>query len=474
MKKTLAILLAILVSDFSRAQDKVFYISSTTGSDSNPGTLEAPLRSIGALVAERKNGATILLRTGDIFFETLSGCSDCTISSYGEGRKPIICGFRIQKDASSWVEEGRDIWRLDMSRDDDFYGFRYGSVSNQQYYGNVGGLWCPDNNRIIGNLVFKKDLLKKEGDFIVTDKWKKVDITDDDLRYLYIKSSFRPRAYCLVSGSNGVYDMTRCSISGIAVIGFGGHGISACRECTISDCDIDIIGGSLLIGRLNYPVRYGNGIEFWIGDKPCKGNTVRGCQISRCYDTAATIQGPSTREVHSAGNHFTGNRIAYCRQGFEHWATTDGDSAVFEDCCFNDNILFCCGDNKFEGTPSRDNDVALLAYKAPAEFFEIKGNLIYGKHYRFNEGCTPGLGGGEVYIVSGSNLLYDNGRFRTVIKARSATHLDFYRAWCGDDSKITIVQPGSPEDLAAQSKVSRALKFKYPTPSADELLRYNK
>ena len=27
----------------------------------------------------------------------------------------------------------------------------------------------------------------------------------------------------------------------------------------------------------------------------------------------------------------------------------EGDLAIFEDCCFNDNILFCCGDNQFEG-----------------------------------------------------------------------------------------------------------------------------
>ena len=148
---------------------------------------------------------------------------------------------------------------------------------------------------------------------------------------------------------SGVSGMTRCTISGIAIIGFGAHGIRDCWECRISNCDIDIIGGSIILGNSDHYARYGNGIEFWIGDKPNNHNTVRNCQISRCFDTAMTIQGPSTREVHSIGNHFIGNRVAYCRQGFEHWATTDGDPAIFEDCCFNDNILFCCGDNQFEG-----------------------------------------------------------------------------------------------------------------------------
>ena len=474
MRRFLLIFTLLCQGLFCLGQEKVFYISSSTGSDSHPGTIEKPLGSLLSLSSEQKRGATILLRSGDIFFESLSGCEDCTISSYGEGRKPIICGFRIQKTADSWVPEENGIWRLDMSVDEDFYGYRHGTIAKRQYYGNIGCLWSPEDNRITGNLVFKKELLKNEGDFFVTAKWKRVEITDEDLRFLYLKSSTRPSAYCLASGNDGIYNMTRCVINAVAVVGFGCNGIKFCRDCTISNCDIDVIGGAILIGKNDHPARYGNGIEFWIGNNPYNGNTVTNCQISRCYDTATTIQGPSTREVHSVGNRFVGNRIAYCRQGFEHWATTEGLPAIFEDCCFNDNVLFCCGDNKFVGTAPKDNDVALLAYKAPADYFEISGNLIYGRHYRFNEGCTPGISNGEVYIVSGSNLLYVTGRLKTVIKAHGTPYIDFYRAWCGDDSKINIVQEGSREDLAAQSKVLRALKFKYPTPSADELLQYNK
>lgn len=472
MSKKVILEFLLLLSLFLPGQAATYYVSSSSGSDSNPGTRKAPLRTLGALGAGRKTGSTILLKAGDIFFETFSGCTDCTISSYGKGRKPIICGFRIQKDAGSWVETEKGIWRLDMSRDEDFYGFPHGSVREKKYYGNIGSLWTPEDNRITGNLVSRKDLLQKEGDFFVTEKWRKTELTDEDLRYLYLKSAARPRAYCLASGNNGVYKMTRCTVSGIAIIGFGAHGIRDCWECEISNCDIDIIGGSILLGNSDHYARYGNGIEFWIGDNPNNRNTVRNCQISRCFDTAMTVQGPSTREVHSIGNRFVGNRVAFCRQGFEHWASTEGYPAIFEDCCFNGNILFCCGDNRFEGTPKKDNDVALLAYKAPAEYFEIKGNLIYGKNYRFNEGCTPGVGGGEVYIVSGSHLLYVVGRNETVINAFGAPDINTYRARCGDDSRITLVVPGSPEDMRARTKVSRALKFKDPTPPADELRRY--
>ena len=470
MKQILAIMLVALTCSCVSSQKKVFYISSTTGSDSNPGTKKAPLRTIGSLDAGRRTGATILLKAGDIFFETIHDFSDCTVSSYGEGHKPIVCGFRVQKDSGSWVDEGNGIWKLDLSRDDDFYGFDYNTIEDKHYSGNIGSLWSPEDNRITGNLVFNKDLLENEGDFFVAGKWRSEELTADDFRYLYMKSASRPREYCFASGIDGVYHMTRCNISSIAVIGFGAHGMRDCRECVISDCDIDIIGGALLIDfSYDIAVRYGNGIEFWIGDNPFNGNTVRNCQISRCYDTATTIQGPSTQDLHSTGNHFVNNRIAYCEQGFEHWATTDGSPTIYEDCCFNDNVLFCCGDNKFEGTPKRDTGVALLlSGNSPEERIEIKGNLIYGNNYRY--GCTSGISGGEVYVLSGSYLLYGTDN---VITAQDSAGIDSYREWSGDDSKITIVRPGSPEDMAAKSKVSRAVNIEYPVPSAFELSQYN-
>ncbi|MBQ6087887.1 MAG: hypothetical protein IJK96_07530 [Bacteroidales bacterium] len=470
MNKFLSLILVVLACSCCTPREKVFYISSTTGSDSNPGTKKAPLRTFGALSAGQKTGAMILFKAGDIFFESISGCTDCTVSSYGEGRKPIICGFRVQKDPGSWTDEGDGIWRLDMAREEDFYGYTHETVEKVHYSGNIGCLWSPEDNRITGNLVFSKDLLEKEGDFFVSGQWKPEETTAGDFRYLYMKSATRPRAYCLASGNDGVYDMTRCNISSIAVVGFGAHGMRDCRECIISDCDIDIIGGSLLIGfSHDYAVRYGNGVEFWIGDDPFNGTTVRNCQISRCYDTATTIQGPTTLELHSKGNHFINNRIAYCQQAFEHWATTDGHPAIYEDCCFNDNVIFCCGDNRFEGTPHRDNDVALLLCgNSPEEYLEIKGNLIYGRNYRY--GCTSGVGGGEVYVVAGSKLVFGTA---TAITALGPRDIDSYRNIYGDDSDITIVQPDSPEDLAARARVSDAVNLDYPVPSAEELSRYD-
>lgn len=471
MRRISLVLLLLCSSMLIMAQTQTYYISSTLGKDSNPGTEEAPLSTISSLSKEQKTGAAIYLRAGDIFFESISDCTDCLISSYGEGKKPVICGFRVMTGAEGWQKDEQGIWKLDMSDPTQFYGYKAGY--GKQFYGNIGCLYIPEENRILGQSVATKKELKNQYDFFVTDKVKRSELTQDDFKYLYIKSDEKPGAYCLSSGTNGISNMNGCTIENIAVVGFGGHGMQFLWNCTVRNCDIDIMGGSILLGTRSHWARYGNGIELWIGKNPCNGNTIENCQFSRCYDVGATIQGPSSQEVHSADNHFRNNRMAYCRQGFEHWAETTDGPAIFENCDFRNNILFCCGENKFEGTPQRDNDVALLAYKAPAKEFIITENLIYGRAYRFNQGCTPGLTDNEVYIHQGGGLLYVTGKtFKTIIPATDSLHLNFYRAYCSDNSKITFVVPDSADDMAIRSRIMRTLKFKYPAPGRNEIEKY--
>lgn len=441
------ILIACVLCPASQAAETIWYISSSCGSDSNPGTKERPLKTISGLTEAQRTSSTILLRRGDIFFENVKGFRNCTLSDYGEGHKPVICGFMVQNSKNSWQKDSTGIWRIDLNEASNFHGFRTG-------HGNIGCLFSPGRNRITGNLVKRKDLLKKEGDFFVP--------ASENFRYLYIKAEAKPQKYCFSAGIHGIERMENCLIENIAVVGFGYHGMCHLRGCTVRNCDIDIIGGSVLTGY-RYWVRFGNGVEFWIGKSPCNDNTVEHCQISRCYDTATTIQGQSYLDAHSANNHFRNNRIAYCRQGYEHWTETDGHAAIFDNCDFSDNVLYCCGNNRFEGTAHNDNDAALLAYHEPAKEMTIRRNLIYCDNYRFNQGCTPGISGGEVYIRKGSYLLYVLKDPDKIIKAVSEEDIRRYRAITGDDSAITIVEEGSPEDRMAESKVREAVRLVYPT-----------
>jgi len=445
-----------------------YFISSSEGSDTNSGLSESAPRKTIAGMSGKNSGNTILLKCNDIFFEEIQNFSDCTFSSYGVGAKPVICGFSIIRDASSWIEESSGIWRLDMNESSDFYGHPTNSTVNT--YGNIGCAYDPESGIISGQLVSRKDLLEKDGDMFVSEEYLKPNITSQTYRYLYIKSSTRPLAFCLSSGANGITKLHQCKVENIAIVGFGYHGIADTYDCTISHCDIDIIGGSLLLRTSGTRARFGNGIQCWLNATPNNGNTIEYCQISRVYDTATTIQGSSVSGSHPTNNRFTNNRIGWCRQGFEQWTSTDDIPVIFENCCFSKNVLFCCGDNKFTGTPANDNDVTFLAYKSPSAAIPVEDNLVYSMNYRYFRDCVGGFKGGEVYIVKGYKLLTSIGDAN--ITANDELDVDFYKKYTGDRNRIIIVEQGSAADTAAQEKVRSAFAYSCPVPSKSDFEKY--
>lgn len=450
-----------------------YYVSSSTGSDYNSGTSESsPRKTLSGLSSRMKNGNTILLKRGDVFFESLTGFTDCTISDYGSGAKPVVCGFIIQKDNSSWTQSSSGVWALDLNNASAFFGHACNAKVNT--YGNIGCLYDPETDTIVGNLVKSSSDLKNEGDFHTSSTWLKADVSSSTFSKLYLKSVSRPKAYCLASGEIAVSEMRNCSISNIAVVGFGCHGMNYLYDCTVTDCDLDIIGGSIMVGQNSSWARYGNGIELWISSSPCNGNLITGCQITRVYDVAVSIQGNAVGGVNPAGNRITSNRIAWCRQGFEQWTTTDGTPVLFEDCCFSKNVLYCCGDNKFSGTESRTTDVTFLCYKYPAADMPIEENIVYAHNYRYSQYNEGGFADNEVYVTAGKCLYYyyrpDEPSFTLVADTPAQTSL--YRKYSGDNSRIVIVQPDSSEDQSAASRVFSMLNYSNIAPSWNTLNQY--
>ncbi len=452
---------------------ETYYVSSSTGSDSNTGTSpSAPRKTISGLSSRIKNGNTILLKRGDVFFESLTGFSNCTIADYDTGTKPVICGFIVQNDNSSWTETSSGIWTLDLNNTSAFYGHATNAIVST--YGNIGCLYDPETDTIVGNLVKSSSDLNNEGDFHTSTTWRKEDVSSSTFRKLRLKSATRPKAYCLASGEIGVSEMRNCSISNIAVVGFGCHGMNYLYDCTVKDCDLDIIGGSIMVGQNSSWARYGNGIELWISASPCNGNKISGCQITRVYDVAVSIQGNAVGGANPSGNRITSNRIAWCRQGFEQWTTTDGSPVIFEDCCFSENVLYCCGDNKFSGSESRTTDVTFLSYKSPAADMPIFNNLVYANNYRYSQYNEGGFADNEVYVVAGKCLYYyylpDAPSFS--IYADNTAQLSLYRKYSGDNSNIKIVQPGSADDQAAAYKVYNLINYSRVAPQWNTLNQY--
>lgn len=85
--------------------EKAFYVSSTYGNDSNPGTLEEPFQTLNKINSLALNDTLkVYLKRGDSFVGSLTAQSDSIIyDSYGTGDKPIIYG---SQPITGWTQRG--------------------------------------------------------------------------------------------------------------------------------------------------------------------------------------------------------------------------------------------------------------------------------------------------------------------------------------------------------------------------------
>ena len=69
-----------------------YFVSSSTGSDTNPGSPFAPFKTISRAVGAVHDGDDLLLKRGDIFHESFGNhrWSHVTIGAYGTGPRPLV------------------------------------------------------------------------------------------------------------------------------------------------------------------------------------------------------------------------------------------------------------------------------------------------------------------------------------------------------------------------------------------------
>jgi len=113
-----------------------------------------------------------------------------------------------------------------------------------------------------------------------------------------------------------------------AAHGFGGGSVS---NLVIRNCDISWIGGGLQFwrkhektGRIVYPVRFGNGIEFW-GN--CRNCLIERCRLWEIYDAALTNQGRYDTETEVT---WRDNVIWNSEYSYEYWNAKLTRNILFE------------------------------------------------------------------------------------------------------------------------------------------------
>ncbi len=429
----------LLILSTSAIFAKDIYISSSTGDDSNDGSISTPLKTIAKAP---KTNVNIFLKRGDVFYEAPRNFKNSNIDAYGEGKKPIICGFKILKNKDAWFKMPNDIWRLDLTDDKNFEGYKTSGKQN-----NLGAVYDVKNDKLYGHLVNRFSALNNDGDFFVSNNIWRTDVRskNETFKYLFFKSKKSPQKndfkFSFIPYEFGLRNLKNCVVKNIAIKGFGIHGISKAWGCTFQNIDIDLIGGSV---QLSYPswVRLGNAIEFWISDSdPCSNNIVENCRISRTYDCGSTIQGNGTK-LKAANIVFRNNYFFRCRQAFEHFLHSSKVQPIYENCEFSNNKCFEMGQNDFSTPEVRDSNI--LSYEDnPISGLTIKNNIFWGApHYCSAPQNTAKCENNTIYIFKGQFLSFYYKNLEETIFANTEADVKKMKKLIGNTTdKIVIVNP---------------------------------
>lgn len=444
----------------------VVYVSSSAGDDSNDGSMKSPLKTFAKIP---KENARILLKKGDVFYEPLSGLSNCVVDSYGKGSKyPEICGLKLLKNPDAWEDMGNGVWRLDMNKTENFYGRNLEITKGNFQLNNLGALYDAASDTVYGHKVKKLEMLEKDWDITTGEIYKPKDVNAESYRWLYVKHDKNPSSdgakLGILTYGNGVSGLKNCTVRNIAIKGFGRHGLTGSFGGKIENVKIDLIGGSTQVGYRTW-VRLGNGIEFWISGSPSSNNRnhVSGCTISRTYDCGSTIQGIVEKgEIVASDITFTGNKFYRCRQAFEHFLSNRSNGrSEYINCHFEGNFAWEMGENEFSTPEPRDNN--FLTYDNKRKGMIIKNNVCYGSGiYAGTRGWAEHFGENTFYVEQGKhNLLfvYPWNKQGIEIPSNSEADIQKYRETLGDTtSKIILV----PESEIAETR-SNLMKedFKY-------------
>ena len=309
------------------------YVSSSSGNDENDGlSVDMPVRT---LTAGLEKGTTVLLKAGDVFYESLF-TNGKRVGRYGDGVNPLLCGYKRIINVEKWEHVDRHIWRLKLS-DDNFIGnVKYKGSS---FVNNIGCIHEYDKDLIHGRrLQYLKDL-SEDWDFWQTERFDK-NMPASEFDYIYLYLSTNPQSlkleFAIRTNAAKVYNTT---IENIDFIGFG-FGVSCGTETILKNCHIDAIGGRLFVGYSSF-TSYGNGIEFYISSDK-ENCLIEGCHISRCYDCGITIQGSGYEKATPRSIIVRNNLIENCCQGWEDFLR-NGDDVLFENCFFEGNIVLNSG-----------------------------------------------------------------------------------------------------------------------------------
>ncbi len=267
----------ILIAAAACAEGATYYVSAT-GKDSNDGL--SPRSAWQTLdrvnSAALKPGDSVLFRRGDVWHGQLRPVSGdatgpVTYSAYARGAKPRIYGSVQHNAEADWHDKGGSIWETEGIPVD---------------VGNI----IFDNEKAVGIKVWKREDVNGPRKFCYDpDKHVLVVYCEQNPAKRYSSIECALTKFIIDESQRSYVTYTDLDLRYGGAHGIGGWNTS---HIIVRNCDLSFIGGGLLnYDQSGKPVRYGNGIEFWIG---AQDNLVEGCRLWEIYDAALTNQGSAT------------------------------------------------------------------------------------------------------------------------------------------------------------------------------------
>ncbi len=466
MKRLLLVFFCLSLFSTLWSKD-VYYVSSSQGNDELDGL--TPRTAKRHIAAVPKKNVCVRLKSGDIFFESLSGFTDSSIEKYGNGSKPVLCGFKILKNPRAWQRVGNDIWSIDLSNVSDFTGYGIEEPTNVQL-NNIGCIYDFAHDKVYGHIVRRVDSLKRDGDIFTNEYHDAEVVKNHPFRTVYFQYQNNPSTLgnlCFSMASHGVSSMRNCVLKGIAVAGFSKHGMCALNDCLVEDCQIDIIGGAIQVGYEKF-VRYGNGIELWAN---CSNNTITDCLISRTYDTGSTIQATGNFKSCPKNNRFVGNRFYHCRQAFEHFLNPSDKSVLsYVGCEFSNNICYEMGINEFSSPEIRDCN--LLSYENVQKDFSITNNIFYGAAYYDGVFVSHSIKKNTVYIYPDQYLRTAHWvQNKNTIMSSDSLGVARYKQLTDDDSEFIVLKRNSRQARTIGKRILKLVGWKRERLPLDKIIK---
>lgn len=342
-----------------------YFVDSEGGDDAANGQSERTAwKTLGRINhGEVGPGDAVLLKRGGLWRETLRPVSGrpglpVRYSSYGSGRKPVIQRSMDFSRLDDWTQIGKDLWVTDgrrpIARDVGIVIFDHGRRWGVK-------TWRRDGWQIPNSDYWRRHVqLKEDLDYRYEPEEKRVVVR------LRANPAALFRSVELALTEHGV-DQDRAHdvvYDGLWVRYCGAHGFagSSTARIVIRNCDISWIGGGLQMwrrqkdGRLWYPVRYGNGIEFWCD---CRDNLVENNRVWEIYDAALTNQGRKSDQQNIV---WRSNLVWHAEYSFEHW-----NEGRTKDVSFMHNMCVDAGEGWGHGQRATPNGAHLMYYHNSAD-----------------------------------------------------------------------------------------------------------